>query len=73
MIRFRRSIQELSEGRTPAKIVLRDNDFWQSFAEDINQLIERGANGSRGDSERQPTSATESEAESPTEDALVEC
>lgn len=41
ILRFRRAAQDLAEGNTPEKITLRNDDFWQDLAGDLNRIIER--------------------------------
>ena len=41
MVRLRRAMKELAEGRACAPVLLRDGDCWIDFAVDLNRLIER--------------------------------
>lgn len=38
VLRFRRALQELADGKTPQDITLRKNDYWTDMAENINRL-----------------------------------
>ena len=42
ILRFRRLIQDIGQGKPVKKLKFRDNDFWSGLADDFNQLIERG-------------------------------
>ncbi len=37
---FQRTIKEISEGKSPRKIHLRDNDRLKDFADDLNRLVD---------------------------------
>jgi hypothetical protein len=41
MVRVRRVVNELAEGRTVDPVVIREGDFWNDFAKDFNRLIVR--------------------------------
>ncbi len=41
MIRFRRTIQDLADGKAAPPIRLRQHDFWGEFADDLNRLSAR--------------------------------
>jgi hypothetical protein len=41
MVRFRQVLGQLVRGENPPWIVLRQNDFWQDFAREMNDLAER--------------------------------
>lgn len=41
VLRLRNATRELANGQRPAKIVLRDGDFWKELAEDFNRAAER--------------------------------
>ena len=41
IIRFRKSIRDLSHGKTVQPIVFRGDDYWQELADDFNEMIER--------------------------------
>ena len=38
VVRFRRALGELAEGKAPREISLRKNDFWKDVASDINRV-----------------------------------
>ncbi len=38
--RLRKSMQSISEGKSPEKIKFRKNDFWQELADDYNEMLE---------------------------------
>jgi hypothetical protein len=41
MVRLRRVMNDLAEGREVEPVVIRDGDFWNDFAHDFNRLIVR--------------------------------
>lgn len=41
MLRIRRAMKDLAEGREVAPIKFRDRDFWQELAFDFNRVVER--------------------------------
>ncbi len=41
MVRLRRTMKDLAEGRASPPVNLRDGDYWNDFALNLNQLIER--------------------------------
>jgi hypothetical protein len=41
MIRFRKAMKSMVADETARPIQLRDGDFWNDFADDINQMIEK--------------------------------
>jgi hypothetical protein len=41
MVRFRRMMKDLADGKPVRQITLRDGDFWQEFAQDFNAVIVR--------------------------------
>jgi hypothetical protein len=41
MVRIRRAMQQLAEGRVPEEVHVREGDFWQEFAGHLNQVIRR--------------------------------
>jgi len=42
ILRFRRLIQEIGQGKPATKLKFRGNDFWRGLADDFNQLIDQG-------------------------------
>lgn len=44
MVRLRRAMHDLAEGRKVAPVQLRDGDFWKEFAVDFNRVVERVQN-----------------------------
>jgi hypothetical protein len=59
MVRLRRAMHDLAEGREVAFIQFRDGDFWKELAVDFNRVVERvqstKANAGDADSDLQPT------------------
>lgn len=41
MVRLRRAMHELAEGRDVAPVCFREHDFWQDLAMDFNRVIDR--------------------------------
>lgn len=41
MVRLRRAMHDLAEGREVAPVQFRKDDFWQDFAADFNRVVER--------------------------------
>ena len=41
MVRLRRSMHDLAEGRDVATIQFREGDFWQELAVDFNRVVGR--------------------------------
>lgn len=41
MLRLRRSLRTLAEGARPEELRLRDDDFWQEAAADLNRAVDR--------------------------------
>lgn len=39
MMKFQIAIEQLAEGKTPDRIVLRDNDYWQELADNLNRFV----------------------------------
>jgi hypothetical protein len=65
MVRLRREMRNLAEGRAVAPIKFRQGDFWQDLATDFNRVIERVQASSREGCPRQPTPAERLPEESP--------
>ena len=42
VVRLRREMQAITQGKPAEKLQFRDNDFWCGLAEDFNKLIEKG-------------------------------
>ena len=42
VVRLRRAMQGISQGKPVEKLQFRENDFWRGLAEDFNRLVERG-------------------------------
>lgn len=42
VLRLRRAMTEIAEGRPAEKLVFRDNDFWRGMANDFNTLVDKG-------------------------------
>lgn len=66
MVRLRRGMQQLAEGKHVSPIQFRDNDFWHEFAEYFNRIAERVHR--EGDADGRETGASPGgvEASSPT-------
>jgi hypothetical protein len=47
MVRLRRAMHDMAEGRKVAPVQLRDGDFWKEFAVDFNRVVERVQNSKR--------------------------
>jgi hypothetical protein len=41
MIRFRKAMKSMAADEPTKPVLLRDDDFWSDFADDINQIIEK--------------------------------
>ena len=41
MVRLRRVMNELAEGRSCSPVLLRDGDYWNDIADDLNRVMER--------------------------------
>lgn len=42
IVRIRRTMRDISEGKRAEKLSFRDNDFWSGLAADFNRLIDEG-------------------------------
>ena len=42
VLRLRRVMRDIAEGKPAEKLTFRDNDFWQGMANDFNALIDQG-------------------------------
>lgn len=41
MVRLRRGMKDLAEGRVARAVIVREGDFWEDFAEDYNRVVDR--------------------------------
>lgn len=63
MVRVRRGMHELAEGRDVAPIHFRPGDFWQELATDFNLVAERLRNSSKPGSSRPAPDGEEEDSE----------
>lgn len=42
IVRLRRALNDVAEGKKPVKIKFRDGDFWKDLADEYNILVEKG-------------------------------
>ena len=42
ILRLRRVMQQIGQGKPPERVEFRDDDFWRGLAADFNRLIDRG-------------------------------
>ena len=64
MVRLRRAMHDLAEGRDVAPIQIRDGDFWGELAVDFDRVVDRVRctdHGAEHDTVVQPTQASEAE------------
>ncbi len=62
MLRLRRCMRQLARGEKVQPIHFRDDDFWQDFADDFNDVLEK-VRHRPSDASAQPGQPTESEPE----------
>jgi hypothetical protein len=71
LLRLRRNMQELAEGKQVKPIQFRDGDFWQDLAEDFNAVARRVQNADDFDADVVASSSVENQS-SDTEDKILE-
>ncbi|MDP6060608.1 MAG: hypothetical protein QGH33_17015 [Pirellulaceae bacterium] len=71
VIRLRRGMRELAEGRDVSQIKFRENDFWQDLATDFNQVVERVQEAESRSANAMPLQSDCHEAEPEAEPELV--